>query len=381
MKSNAQFSRAVIWAALSLSLAVTPAAAQTFTDHNQFQLAATATVTITFEAFATQGGQAGAVRLAGTEFGPAMTLKTAAGSPPEDGLFVGIPDPSIPGGNNANFFAADFIPVSGAAVLSPENVPVGSPDGALIVNFTTPTNAVGGWFLDAESFPSSIEAFDGPDGTGASLGKVIVQNRGDDSRSFAGLVARGIRSAVFVLGGDGDGVGLDDLEFGAMGISVDIKPGSYPNSLNIDGRGVIPVAILGSADFAPTEIDPSTLTLNGSAVRLRGNRNPQCSVQDVSGDFTSLEGAPDGYPDLLCRFIDDPGQWTPGATRGWVTGNLYNGVPVWGSDSIRIVNRPAKDEHTGAKGDKDSDGGHDKDRDKDKDNHKGKDKKKRKKKD
>ena len=41
--------------------------------------------------------------------------------------------------------------------------------------------------------------------------------------------------------------------------AIDIKPGSDPNCININGHGVIPVAILGSEDFDVSLVDPDTL--------------------------------------------------------------------------------------------------------------------------
>lgn len=123
-----------------------------------------------------------------------------------------------------------------------------------------------------------------------------------------------------------------------MEVEIDIKPGSYPNCFNINGNGVIPVAILGSPDFDVTQIDVTTLNFGELVMRVRGNGNPQCSVEDVSGDFSgSLEGEPDGYPDLVCHFVDDPDAWTPGDGIATLTGYLFYGMPITGTDEICIV--------------------------------------------
>ncbi len=55
-------------------------------------------------------------------------------------------------------------------------------------------------------------------------------------------------------------------------VAIDIKPGSDPNCFNANGNGVIPVAILSSADFDVTLIDASTIELEGLAVRAVGKR-------------------------------------------------------------------------------------------------------------
>lgn len=60
---------------------------------------------------------------------------------------------------------------------------------------------------------------------------------------------------------------IDDFESCrviAIQVEIDIKPGSDPNCFNNDGHGTIPVAILGRADFDVSAIDPGTATLTGN---------------------------------------------------------------------------------------------------------------------
>lgn len=58
---------------------------------------------------------------------------------------------------------------------------------------------------------------------------------------------------------------------------VDIKPGSYPNPVNVKAKGVLPVAVLGSDDLDVADIDPATVELAGvSPIRW--------SYEDVDGD-------------------------------------------------------------------------------------------------
>jgi hypothetical protein len=122
--------------------------------------------------------------------------------------------------------------------------------------------------------------------------------------------------------------------------SIDIKPGSDPNCFNINGHGVIPVAVLGSASFDVTKIDVSTLRFAGLDVRVKGNDRPQCSIEDVSGGFTSPEGSPDGYDDLVCQFSRSSSNWQPEDDTATLTGNLkveHGGTPIVGTDEICIV--------------------------------------------
>lgn len=121
-------------------------------------------------------------------------------------------------------------------------------------------------------------------------------------------------------------------------VDIDVKPQSYPNCFNVNGNGVIPVAILGSADFDVNSVDTSTVLFNGSAVQVRGKKQmTMCHVEDVSGDFTYPQGAPDGYPDLVCQFVDDPAQWVTGQSEATLTGVLFDGTIFEGTDSVCIT--------------------------------------------
>jgi hypothetical protein len=115
---------------------------------------------------------------------------------------------------------------------------------------------------------------------------------------------------------------------GAFDVRIDVKPGSDPNCFNINGAGVVPVAILGSATFDATQIDTSTLDFAGLAVRVKGNGTPQCGISDTNND---------GFSDLVCQFQDDSNAWSPGTTTATLTGRLLNEMAFEGSDAICVV--------------------------------------------
>jgi hypothetical protein len=48
-------------------------------------------------------------------------------------------------------------------------------------------------------------------------------------------------------------------------VAVDVKPTSCPNPLNLTSNGLVPVAILGTADLDVTTIDPASIRLHGLA--------------------------------------------------------------------------------------------------------------------
>ena len=111
-------------------------------------------------------------------------------------------------------------------------------------------------------------------------------------------------------------------------VQIDIKPGSFPNCFNINGHGVIPVAILGSEDFDVSDVNTESLLFAGMEVRVRGNKGPLCSTEDVNGD---------SYPDLVCHFEDQPENWAGGDDTATLQGELNDGAIIEGHDSICIV--------------------------------------------
>jgi hypothetical protein len=111
-------------------------------------------------------------------------------------------------------------------------------------------------------------------------------------------------------------------------VEIDIKPGSDPNCFNLNGHGVIPVAINGAADFDVYDIDVDTLLFDGLEVRMRGRKGPLCSKEDWNVD---------GYLDMVCHFEDDPANWVGGGATAMLTGALLDGTPFEGTDSICIV--------------------------------------------
>ncbi len=122
-------------------------------------------------------------------------------------------------------------------------------------------------------------------------------------------------------------------------VDIDIKPGSFPNSINLGSGGTTPVAILGSASLNVNDIDPDTLTLGTAGVKTVGKTDRTlCSVADVSGDFSAgPEGAPDGFLDLVCHFITMDIVPEEGATTATISGELNDGAVIEGVDSVNVV--------------------------------------------
>jgi hypothetical protein len=88
------------------------------------------------------------------------------------------------------------------------------------------------------------------------------------------------------------------------------------------------VAILSTPTFDASTIDPTTVTLAGASVQLKGKGTPMSSLQDVSGD---------GRLDLVVHVNTEALQLTNTDVNAVLSGATYSGVPIVGEDTIRVV--------------------------------------------
>ena len=138
---------------------------------------------------------------------------------------------------------------------------------------------------------------------------------------------------------------------------MDVKPGSCPNPFNLKSHGVLPVALMGTAELDVTMVDISSIVLcradgvAGCAAPNEGPPGPHSTFEDVATPFygdmcdcDSLGG--DGFVDLMMKFKSDDvasalnldgmpgGSVVPLVLRG----NLPDGRPfVAGTDCIWFV--------------------------------------------
>jgi hypothetical protein len=111
-------------------------------------------------------------------------------------------------------------------------------------------------------------------------------------------------------------------------VAIDIKPNSPQNTINLGSNGVVPVAILSSATFDATTIDPLTVTLASAPVKLKGNGRPQAVVQDVNGD---------GRLDLVVHIQTQALQLSANDTQAVLEAETFGGTAIVGTDFVRIV--------------------------------------------
>jgi len=189
--------------------------------------------------------------------------------------------------------------------------------------------------------------------TDGTLAWVTAAGGADSEEGFAVATAENgnafvtgyFRNAAVFGGGEANetvlsSAGYDDIfvaQFEALPftgaeleVEIDIKPGDYPNVINLGSRGQIPVAILSSAEFDATEVDPTTVLLAGASVAIKGKgEHLLAHEEDVNAD-----GLLDLYVQVETENLN-PDELQDG--YAYLTGETYDGVKVLGCDEITIV--------------------------------------------
>jgi hypothetical protein len=142
-------------------------------------------------------------------------------------------------------------------------------------------------------------------------------------KSFTGNVAQ--MQVFYGRGGGGGTVTLSDITVTGCpywtDVTIDVKPGSDPNSINLGSKGVVPVAVLTTDEFDAGSVDPASVVFaDASPVRW--------ALEDVDGD---------GDVDLVLHFRAQELALDASSTEATLTGSTYDGQEIQGTDSVRIV--------------------------------------------
>ena len=104
---------------------------------------------------------------------------------------------------------------------------------------------------------------------------------------------------------------------------LDIKSGSDPNSINSKSMGLVPVAILGSADFDVIEVDIATVTFG-----------PDEAAPVHGGHFEDVNG--DGLIDVVVHFVQKETGLSDSDTEAELNGFLLDGTHFCGMDDVEV---------------------------------------------
>lgn len=112
---------------------------------------------------------------------------------------------------------------------------------------------------------------------------------------------------------------------GPLSVSIDIKPGSFPNSINPRNRGTIPVAILSTISFDAATVNATSVRFGPSGTEAAPVR---FALEDVNGD---------GHADMVLHFNTQDTGIVCGAASASLTGETFGGQAIEGSDSVKTV--------------------------------------------
>ncbi len=111
-------------------------------------------------------------------------------------------------------------------------------------------------------------------------------------------------------------------------VLIDIKPGSFPNSINLRNGGTVPVAILSNTSFDATTVDPMTVTLASAPIKRKRNGTIMSSTENINGD---------ALLDLVVHVSTQALQLSETDTEAVLEGKTFNGTSIRGTDSVRVV--------------------------------------------
>lgn len=111
----------------------------------------------------------------------------------------------------------------------------------------------------------------------------------------------------------------------ALQVNIDIRPGKKINTIRIDSKGSVPIAILSTQDFDAKTIDPLTVRFGPQGT---AELHAQGHLKDVNRD---------GRPDLLLHFNIRSAGIGCGDLKASLTGMTYAGHKIEGNDNIRVT--------------------------------------------
>lgn len=109
-------------------------------------------------------------------------------------------------------------------------------------------------------------------------------------------------------------------------IVIDVKPGEPRGTVNLASRGVIPLAVIGSAHLDVLQLDPSSVRFGPLGTREAPGRG---HIEDVNSD---------GFADMVLHFRTKETGIQCGDSSVFLTGQTTAGVFIEGDDLIQTTN-------------------------------------------
>jgi hypothetical protein len=129
----------------------------------------------------------------------------------------------------------------------------------------------------------------------------------------------GILLSIIIL------AGVSSANAVILEVDIDIKPGSFPNSINLTSVGVIPVAILTTDTFDATTVDPSSVRF-GPDLAFMVHRKAHEEDVDEDGDL-----------DLVFHFDTQETGFACGDIEASLTGQTLDGTPIEDYGEVNLL--------------------------------------------
>jgi uncharacterized membrane protein len=173
-----------------------------------------------------------------------------------------------------------------------------------------------------------------------SLQRVLENEHGLDLSGWWLEDARGISADGRVIVGTGRNPSAANEAWIAVlppattQVAIDIRPESDTNVVNPLSRGVIPVAILGSDTFEVADVDVTTLAFGPDAAAPSHDLTKPGVFADHLRDVND-----DGFADLVSHYRTQETGVLDEDLEVCMTGEISDGTPFEGCDTIRVVGR------------------------------------------
>jgi hypothetical protein len=118
-------------------------------------------------------------------------------------------------------------------------------------------------------------------------------------------------------------------------VTIDIKPGSYPNRITLSSLGLVPVAVFTTADFDASQFSPEMAHLTDTANAMVNDCAGAIAVRWTRGDVNG-----DGLRDLVFFFNTQDLDLTPSSTAATLMAHGVYGslgtLHIMGTDSVKV---------------------------------------------
>ncbi|MCH8293437.1 hypothetical protein IH992_20340 [Candidatus Poribacteria bacterium] len=259
-------------------------------------------------------------------------------------------------------------PIAGSPFVFPgvgsnSNVPLLSPNDQLLFVSNQTSNTVTVFNVAPNGSLTVVPGSPFPVGGGAFFTSGLATNKAGtllytaNFPNLVGVFSIALNGALTPAPGSpfstGQGSGLLSLaafppKACVIEVSLDIKPQSCPNPLNVKSNGVLPVAILGTANFDVNDIDVSTIELSGVSPIRSDIEDVSTPVVNPQDECECTTDGDDGVDDLTLKFDRQEIVAALGAVNDGdevvltLTGELSDGTRIEGKDCIVILKKGKK---------------------------------------